>query len=99
MSVMAEKRQVKRSIWVMLFGWACVAIGLAGVVLPIIPGIPFLVVGLVSLSSQHRWVRSLVISLKRRFKIPIPTGKRPVVNGGPGPDVPGRSSKPFWKKS
>jgi uncharacterized membrane protein YbaN (DUF454 family) len=45
-----------------------VAVGLLGIVLPILPGIPFLVAGLAALSTQHRWARALSLRLKMRFR-------------------------------
>jgi Putative transmembrane protein (PGPGW) len=53
--------------WRKLIGWACVGTGLLGILLPIIPGIPFLVAGLVSLSAEHRWIRALLIPAKRKL--------------------------------
>lgn len=53
--------------WRKLIGWICVGIGLAGILLPIIPGIPFLIAGLLSLSTEHRWVRAFLVLAKRRL--------------------------------
>ncbi|HEV2135969.1 MAG TPA: PGPGW domain-containing protein [Terracidiphilus sp.] len=53
--------------WRRLIGWTCLGIGLLGMLLPIIPGIPFLIVGLVSLSTEHRWVRAVLIWAKRKL--------------------------------
>ena len=66
----------------MVVGWVCLIIGLLGIILPIIPGIPFLIVGLALLSTEHRWVRSLLIWTKRKLgrwwprKIQIPPLRR-----------------------
>lgn len=49
-------------------GWALLAAGLSGLVLPVIPGIPLLIAGLAILSSQHRWARGLMVWLKRRSR-------------------------------
>lgn len=65
-----------------LVGWVCLVIGLLGIILPIIPGIPFLIAGLALLSTEHRWVRSLLVWTKRRLgrwwpqKIKIPPLRR-----------------------
>jgi uncharacterized membrane protein YbaN (DUF454 family) len=64
----ARKIQPKSSIWLKVAGWACVAVGLLGLVLPVIPGIALLVAGLVTLSSQHRWARELLVVVKRRYR-------------------------------
>ena len=63
-----ERIQQKSSLWLKIVGWACVAVGLLGIALPIIPGIPFLIAGLATLSTQHRWVRVLTLRLKMRFR-------------------------------
>jgi uncharacterized membrane protein YbaN (DUF454 family) len=60
--------QQQSSLWLKIVGWACLAVGLLGVILPIIPGIPFLIAGLATLSTQHRWVRALTLRLKSRFR-------------------------------
>ena len=36
---------------------ACVLVGLAGIVLPVLPGWPFVIVGLVLLAGVNPWVR------------------------------------------
>lgn len=51
----------------LVVGWVCVLLGIAGIILPIIPGIPFLVAGLALLSTEHRWVRSLLVWTKRKL--------------------------------
>ena len=48
-----------------LFGAALVAVGLVGLVLPIIPGIPLLVAGLAILGVQHPWLRPVYNWLER----------------------------------
>jgi uncharacterized membrane protein YbaN (DUF454 family) len=63
-----ESIQTRGSLWRKIIGWACIAAGLLGLVLPIIPGIPLLIAGLVALSTQHRWARALMLWLKRRFR-------------------------------
>lgn len=56
------------SLWRKVIGWIFMAIGLLGIVLPIIPGIPFLILGLVMLATQHRWAHALLIWGKSRFR-------------------------------
>ena len=50
-----------RLLWLGL-GWVCVAIGSAGLVLPLLPGVPFLIVALWAFSKGsdrlHRWLHS-----------------------------------------
>ena len=48
-------------------GWFLLALGGAGLVLPVLPGIPFLLVGLSILSIEYEWARNLFASLRRRF--------------------------------
>jgi uncharacterized membrane protein YbaN (DUF454 family) len=54
------------SLWGAVVGWVCVAIGVAGVVLPIIPGVPFLLAGLFILSARYRWASFFLKWLKRQ---------------------------------
>lgn len=64
----AEKQpQSKSRLWRELVGWTCLVVGVLGIILPIIPGIPFLVAGLAALSTEYRWVRSLLIWMKRKL--------------------------------
>ena len=63
-----EKTQGRGSLWRMIVGWFCIAAGLLGLVLPIIPGIPLLIAGVITLSTQHRWARALMLWMKRRFR-------------------------------
>jgi hypothetical protein len=48
-------------------GWALILAGIAGVLLPVLPGIPFLLAGLVVLSSQYAWSRRLLEFLPCKF--------------------------------
>ena len=56
------------SLWRLVIGWICIAFGLLGIVLPVIPGIPLLIAGLVLLSSQYRWAHASVVWMKARFR-------------------------------
>jgi hypothetical protein len=60
-------RHRKPSIWRKILGWTCVILGLPGLILPIIPGIPLLVLGIVLLSGQHQWAHNVLEWAKRRF--------------------------------
>jgi uncharacterized protein len=46
-------------------GWALLAIGIAGCVLPVIPGIPFLIAGLIILARDYEWARFALRRVKR----------------------------------
>lgn len=39
-------------------GWILVVLGVAGLMLPVLPGAPLLIAGLVMLSADHRWARN-----------------------------------------
>ena len=51
----------------LLTGWGFVLLGMAGLFLPILQGILFLLIGLVILSSEYVWAHSLLAELRRRF--------------------------------
>ena len=48
-------------------GWALVILGVAGLVLPILPGVALLIVGLSFLSLEYKWARRWIGPLLRRF--------------------------------
>lgn len=52
------------SLWRNAGGWAFVILGVAGIVLPILPGAPLLLAGLVLLSADHRWARDCLHRVK-----------------------------------
>lgn len=52
---------------VILGGWAFVAVGVAGLFLPFLQGILFLLIGVSILSSEYAWARRLLQKLRRRF--------------------------------
>ena len=58
----------KRKRWlILLTGWGFVLLGIAGLFLPILQGILFLLIGLVVLSSEYVWAHSLLTKLQNRF--------------------------------
>jgi len=46
-------------------GWALLSVGVAGCVLPVIPGIPLLLAGLILLSHDYAWAKGTVGKAKR----------------------------------
>jgi uncharacterized protein YqgC (DUF456 family) len=60
------------SVWRLLAGWVCVGVGLLGLLLPIIPGIPLMIFGLVLLSTQYHWAHRAMVWMKGRFRKPRP---------------------------
>lgn len=59
-------RKLKR--WLLLvLGWSLVVLGIAGLFLPFIQGILFLLAGLYILSSEYVWAQKLLQKLKNRF--------------------------------
>lgn len=59
-------RQAKR-ILVLIAGWGFILLGIAGLILPFLQGILFILVGLIILSSQYAWARLLLSKLRKRF--------------------------------
>jgi uncharacterized membrane protein YbaN (DUF454 family) len=48
-------------------GWGLLMLGVAGLFLPILPGVLLMIVGLSILSVEYAWARRWMISLRRRF--------------------------------
>lgn len=67
----------RSSIWRKIAGWFCVLIGVAGMLLPLLPGLPFLFLGLFLLAPQYRWARDLSRWIKRRFRSNLDRRRKP----------------------
>ena len=48
-------------------GWAFIVLGIAGLFLPILQGILFLVIGLLILSREYAWARNLLLRFEQGF--------------------------------
>ncbi|HKD15320.1 MAG TPA: PGPGW domain-containing protein [Candidatus Angelobacter sp.] len=51
----------------LIAGWLCILAGAAGLVLPLVPGIPLLITGAVLLSRHHHWARRLLARVRKTF--------------------------------
>ena len=60
------KPGVKR-ILVLVAGWSFILLGIAGLFLPFLQGVLFILVGLIILSSQYARARLLLRKLRERF--------------------------------
>jgi uncharacterized protein len=60
------KAQIKR-VALLVVGWAFILLGIAGLFLPVLQGILFLLIGLFILSSEYVWAHKLLHKLKQRF--------------------------------
>ncbi len=59
-------RAVKRAL-VLVAGWTFILLGIAGMFLPVLQGVLFLLIGLVILSSEYVWAHHLLHKLRTRF--------------------------------
>ncbi|HEY7351791.1 MAG TPA: PGPGW domain-containing protein [Terriglobales bacterium] len=57
-----------KKISVLVLGWILVLVGLLGIVLPILPGIPLLLVGLVILARHYSWAGRLLQKLRAKIQ-------------------------------
>ena len=54
--------------WLILTaGWGFVVLGIAGLFLPVLQGILFLLIGLLLLSGEYVWAHNLLTKLRARF--------------------------------
>lgn len=51
----------------LVVGWLLIFLGIVGWLLPVVPGTPFIVLGLAILSAQSEGIRNKIESLKLRF--------------------------------
>lgn len=63
---MQTKSKVKRIV-THIVGWMFILVGIAGLVLPILQGILFILVGLFVLSSVSPWASNLLDKVRKRF--------------------------------
>jgi hypothetical protein len=64
--VYSMRTRVKR-IAIEVAGWTFVVLGIAGLFLPVLQGILFLLIGLFILSTQYAWAHRLLHRLRERF--------------------------------
>src|SRR5690348_14983574 len=60
-------RTAAKRIAVLLLGWGFVLLGIAGLFLPVLQGILFILIGLFILSSEYVWAHKLLQKLRQRF--------------------------------
>ena len=60
------KSQTKR-VLVLVVGWTFIVLGIAGLFLPILQGVLFLLIGLAILSTEYVWAHHLLRRLGERF--------------------------------
>ena len=63
-SAPAWSAQSSGSLWRTAGGWIFLILGVAGLLLPVLPGVPLLIAGLVLLSADHRWARYCLRKVK-----------------------------------
>jgi uncharacterized membrane protein YbaN (DUF454 family) len=57
---------LKRGL-VLVTGWSFILLGIAGLFLPVLQGVLFLLIGLIILSSEYVWAHHLLKKLRTRF--------------------------------
>lgn len=65
-SSLAE-RTIMTGVHLMMRGWVLVLIGLLGLFLPVVPGVPLLIAALFVLARQYDWPRRLLMRGRRWF--------------------------------
>jgi uncharacterized membrane protein YbaN (DUF454 family) len=56
-----------KRVLLLILGWTFMVLGVAGLFLPVLQGILFLMIGLVILSTEYKWARRWVSSLFRKY--------------------------------
>src|SRR5215471_1041186 len=62
-----DMRATAKKIGILLVGWAFILFGVAGLILPILHGTVFLLIGLTILSSEYVWAHRLLSKIRNRF--------------------------------
>lgn len=56
-----------KRVLVLMVGWSFILLGIAGLFLPILQGILFLLIGLFILSTEYVWAHHLLARLRARY--------------------------------
>jgi uncharacterized membrane protein YbaN (DUF454 family) len=56
-----------KRVAIIIVGWVFIALGIAGLFLPVLQGILFLLIGLVILSTEYHWAKRLLGYVRNRF--------------------------------
>ena len=62
-----QAMRLGRRIGIAIAGAAVVGAGALGIVLPVLPGLPLIVLGLAILSLEFRWARVWLVHLKEKL--------------------------------
>jgi uncharacterized membrane protein YbaN (DUF454 family) len=60
-------RATAKKIGILLAGWTFILFGVVGLILPILHGALFLLIGLAILSSEYVWAHRLLSKIRNRF--------------------------------
>lgn len=60
-------RRIRQKWLTLIVGWTFIVLGIAGLFLPVLQGILFLMIGLIILSSEYAWARNVLAKLRARF--------------------------------
>lgn len=60
-------KSARKRIAGLIVGWSFIILGVAGLVLPFLQGVLFILIGLIILSSQYAWARLALAKLRKRF--------------------------------
>lgn len=69
--VLALLRRVGLFLWLsarLILGWAFIALGILGAILPVLPGMPFLIIGTLLLGRHSRLARRASVGGKRLLR-------------------------------
>lgn len=56
-----------KRVALIIAGWSLLVLGAVGLLLPVLPGVLFIFIGLSILSVEYEWARRWFTALRRRF--------------------------------
>jgi uncharacterized membrane protein YbaN (DUF454 family) len=84
----------KRSFWDRAVGVFLIFVGIAGTLLPILPGVPFLIVGLIKLFGPDHWLTRPILGKLKEAAHHVREWNKRRRGGSPEPDTPpGKSAE------
>lgn len=61
--------RIRRRWLTAIVGWTFIVMGIAGLFLPVLQGVLFLMIGLIILSGEYAWAHGVVEKLRARFPL------------------------------
>jgi uncharacterized protein len=74
--IVAKAQNQLERVALVALGWVFICLGIAGLVLPVVPGAVLIVVGALMVNPQWEWLRRMLENFRVRFPVLAPVFRR-----------------------